>query len=116
MLKAVLIIFAFLMAGEMLKYGIGIPIPGNILGMVLIFIFLQLEWIKLEQVKPASDKLLQFLPLFFIPYGVGLMVSFDLLAAHLLLVLGVTVISTILTLYFSGLVLQKLEKRDGTDF
>ena len=115
MLKAVLIIFAFLMAGEVLKFGLDLSIPGNILGMALIFLFLKMKWIKLEDVKPASDKLLRFLPLFFIPYGVGLITCKELLAAHWLPILIVIVLSTILTLYVSGFIQQKLEKNDGTD-
>ena len=113
MLRAILLIFAFLMTGELFKYGFSLSIPGNILGMGLIFLSLKIGWVKLEQVKPASDKLLRFLPLFFIPYGVGLMVCGDLLVKHWLPILTVIVFSTILTLYASGFIQQKLEKNDG---
>lgn len=115
MLKSVLIIFTFLMAGELLKYGLALHIPGNILGMGLIFLGLQMEWITLEQVKPAADKLLRFLPLFFIPYGVGLIEFGDLLVLHWLPILIVLVLSTILTLYVSAYIQQKLEKNHGQD-
>ena len=82
MIRGLFIIFIFLGVGEGLHFLLDLPVAGNILGMILIILALQLKLIKLEWVKPASDKLLQFLVLFFIPYGVGLMIYFDLIASY----------------------------------
>lgn len=101
------------MMGEIIKVALSLSIPSNIIGMGLIFFSLKIGWVKLEQVKPAADRLLYFLPLFFIPYGVGLMVCGDLLLANWSTILIVLIISSILTLYVTGLVQQKLEKNDG---
>jgi holin-like protein len=80
MLKALFYIFLFLAMGELVINLIDIPISGNILGMMLIFIALKLKLIKLETVKPASDKLVKYMVLFFVPYGVGLMAYFDFIS------------------------------------
>ncbi|NJW55364.1 CidA/LrgA family protein, partial [Salinimicrobium sp. CDJ15-91] len=77
-LKAFLLILLFLLTGELISYFLNLPIAGNILGMVILFVALKQKWVRLSAIKPASDKLLEFLVLFFIPYGVGLMVYFDL--------------------------------------
>ncbi|MCB0485217.1 MAG: CidA/LrgA family protein, partial [Flavobacteriaceae bacterium] len=82
MLKSLCYIFLFLILGEFIKYLFNIPIAGNIFGMVLIFLALKTKLIKLSTVKPASDKLLKYMVLFFVPYGVGLMVHFDVLKEH----------------------------------
>ncbi len=110
MLKGLLYIFGFLIAGELLTRLFNLPVAGNIIGMLLIFIALKLKIIKLKDVKPASDQLIKYLVVFFIPYGVGLMVYFKLIAEYWIpLSLGL-VFSSILSLYISGIILQKFGK------
>lgn len=110
MLKALLYIFLFLFVGEFLVFFFSIPIAGSLLGMVLIFISLRLGIIKLSDVKPASDKLIKYLILFFIPYGVGLMAYHDLIAASWLGITLAVIISSIITLYITAIIIEKLGK------
>lgn len=110
MFKGVLYIFLFLVMGEVIVYLLNLPIAGNIVGMLTIFMALKLKIIKLEDVKPASDQLIKYMVLFFVPYGVGLMTFYDLLKIHWIAIVASTVISTILTLYITGLILQKFGK------
>lgn len=110
MLKALYYIFLFLILGEFINYFLGIPIAGNILGMILIFIALKLKLIKLENVKPASRKLVQYMVLFFVPYGVGLMVYFEVILTYWIPILTAIVVSTLITLYITAIIQQKLEK------
>ena len=112
MLKSLFYIFFFLAIGELLKYLFNIPVAGNILGMILIFIALKLNIIKLDSVKPASDKLIKYMVLFFVPYGVGMMVFFDIIKAHWITILIAVGLSTLLTLYITAIIYQKLEKND----
>ena len=109
-LKAFFFILLFLFAGELVTFLLDLPIAGNILGMIFLFFALKFRWISLSAVKPASDKLLEFLVLFFIPYGVGLMVYFDLVKSYWLPLSIAIVASTLLTLYVTALILQKFEK------
>lgn len=103
-------ILLFLLTGEILSYGLHLPVAGNIIGMLLLFVALKQKWVKLSVIKPASDKLLEFLVLFFIPYGVGLMVYFDLVKAYWLPMTLAVIASTLLTLYVTALLLQKFGK------
>lgn len=112
MLKAFLILFIFLGLGELISSLIKIPLPGNILGMILIFTALKLKLIKLESVKPAADTLLNYLILFFIPFGVGLMSYFDFIKSYWLILLVAAGVSTLITLYVTALIQQKFEKND----
>ncbi len=109
-LKAFFYVLIFLLVGETVQYLTDIPIAGNIIGMVLLFLALQQKLIQLEDIKPASDKLLEFLVLFFIPYGVGLMVYFDLVEAFWLPMSGAVIVSTLLTLYVTALIVEKFGK------
>ncbi len=110
MLKGVLYIFLFLVLGEVIVHQFKLPIAGNIVGMVAIFIALKTKVIKLKDVKPASDQFIKYMVLFFIPYGVGLMTFYDMLKMHWVAIVVSTVLSTILTLYVTGIVLQKFGK------
>jgi holin-like protein len=110
MIKALFYIFGFLLAGELIRYIFNIPVAGNIIGMLLIFLALRLKWIKLEDVKPASDKLIKYLILFFIPYGVGLMVYYDIIQGHLIPISIAVVISTIISFYITGVIMEKFGK------
>jgi len=112
MIKALITIFSFLLLGEIIHEGFKLMVPGNILGMLLIFAALKLKLIQLATVKPVSDKLLQFLPLFFIPYAVGLMQSKSLLQEHGMVILLVLMVATLSTLLVTGFVQQKLNRDD----
>lgn len=110
MLKALAYIFGFLLLGELITYFFELPIAGNILGMFLIFLALRLKIMKLKDVKPASDKLIKYLVLFFIPYGVGLMVYFEIIADYWLPISLAVIASTIITLYVSAIIIEKFGK------
>ena len=111
MLKSLIYIFSFLFLGELIHYFLAIPIAGNIIGMLLIFLALFFKLIKLKDVKPASDFLVKYLVVFFIPYGVGLMVYANLIAEYWMPVTIAVLLSTLLSLYVTGAVYQKLDKK-----
>lgn len=111
MLKSLLIIFLFLILGESLQFILKLPIAGNIIGMALIFIALYLRIIKLKDVKPASDFLIKYLVVFFIPYGVGLMVYADILSEYWIPISVAIIFSTLLCLYLTGLIFQTFYKK-----
>ncbi|SFB85457.1 holin-like protein [Zunongwangia mangrovi] len=111
MLKSLIYIFCFLFLGELIHYFFNIPIAGNIIGMLLIFLALFFKMIKLEDVKPASDFLVKYLVVFFIPYGVGLMVYANLIAEYWIPVSVAVILSTLLSLYATGAIYQKLDKK-----
>ena len=111
MLKSLIYIFSFLFLGELIHYFLAIPIAGNIIGMLLIFFALFFKLVKLEDVKPASDFLVKYLMVFFIPYGVGLMVYVNIIAAYWIPVTLAVILSTLLTLYITGAIYQKLDKK-----
>lgn len=112
MFKGVLLIFMFLILGEIIVHLLNLPIAGNIIGMVAIFIALQLKAIRLKDVKPASDQFINYMVLFFVPYGVGLMTFYDILRIHWIAIVISIILSTILTLYVTGIILQKFGKNE----
>ena len=83
------VIFAICVAGEFLHRIVGIPLPGNIIGMVLLLALLCLKIIKPEQISGVSSFFLNHLALFFLPPSIAIMAVGDEVLSkwHLLLVL-----------------------------
>ncbi|PJN90429.1 CidA/LrgA family protein [Bacillus sp. mrc49] len=50
-----------------------LPIPGNVIGMILLFILLQTKVLKVEWIELASGFLVKHLAFFFIPISISLM-------------------------------------------
>lgn len=114
MLKSLCILFSCLLLGESLSLFLHLPVPGNVLGMVLLTLALSCRLVRVEDVKPAADALLKHLALLFVPPGVGLLLYFDLLKQSWL-ALGVAfVASTLLVLAVVGHVQQWLEQQVNT--
>ena len=79
--------------GEAFSHFLHLPIPGPVVGMVLLL--LALHWGPVQRaVAPAAGFLLTHLSLLFVPVGVGVMTHLDLLGAYGLRLLVVIVLST----------------------
>lgn len=64
-----------------------------------------------EMIRPAARFLLGAMALFFIPYGVGLMVSYEVLLDNFWAIVISGGVSTMLVLVCVGRVFQKLNKK-----
>ncbi len=115
-LKQFALILALSLAGELLNMYLPLPVPAGIYGMVLLFILLCLGVVKLPQVKQTADFLIEIMTISFIPAGVGLITSWNVLKPVVLQVAGITVFTTFLIMAVAGRVCQfLLNKKGGKD-
>ena len=110
MLNYITLIFSCQLAGELIVQFAGLPLPGPVAGMVLLFAFLVFfrRFAKSESDLDASgvpsdlaqvgDALLSHLSLLFVPAGVGIMVHFSLLKDDWFPLSAAIVGSTLLTI------------------
>ncbi|WP_052090338.1 CidA/LrgA family protein [Desulfosporosinus sp. HMP52] len=84
-----------------------LPIPGSVIGMVLLFIFLCLGVVKLQHIEEAVNLLLKHMLFFFIPMVVGLINSGTLLYKSGLALATSIVVSVVVALAMTGVVVQK---------
>lgn len=91
-----------------------LPIPGSMVGMLLLFVLLRLELIRLQWVDAGAQWLLAHLLLFYIPANVGIMQYKDLIASRGVQVLGVIALSSWLVMAAAGLTAEHTGKRRGT--
>ncbi len=72
MLHGLIVLFSFLLAGEFVAHLFALPVPGSVLGMLLLFTVLVVRGKVSDQLKHSSDGLLPYLPLFIVPASVGI--------------------------------------------
>ena len=111
-LKQFLIILTISLIGEILKSLIPLPIPASIYGMVILFVCLLTGVIKLEDVRDVGTFLIQIMPVMFIPAGVELMASWNVLSPVLVPASVITVVALITVMVVTGRVSQKIIRID----
>lgn len=104
MIQSFLTLLAFQLAGECLYRAFSLPLPGPVIGMALLTL-----WLLRRPPAPDSSlqitakRLLQVLGLLFVPAGVGIVASGDLVRAQwapiLVGVFGSTILSLVVTAY-----------------
>lgn len=105
------IIIGLFVIGELINKYLYIPIPGNIIGMLLLFVSLRLKIIKIEMIEEVSNFLLNHLAFFFIPPGVALIASLDKLSSIWIGFLVITIITTTIVMGVTGISVQQVLKR-----
>ena len=86
-------------------------LPGPIIGLVLLFIFLVWRGEVDEPLAVASTSLLRYLPLLLVPAAVGVMVYAEAIVADFWAIVGALVLSLLLSMAFVGVLMQRLLKR-----
>jgi putative effector of murein hydrolase LrgA (UPF0299 family) len=104
------VLLLFQCVGEAFAYAFRLSIPGPVIGMLFLFIALILSPRLLEKIEESSHHVLKHMSLFFIPAGVGIMVSASGIAQHWLALLVAIAVSTLLTLAVTALSMQWLTK------
>ena len=94
-MAGLLILLFFLLLCTLLQSAFSLPLPGSILGMLLLLISLILRGKIPEHLASISQILAPLLPLFIIPVSVGVVTQKALLQEHGLLLLGILAVSLI---------------------
>jgi holin-like protein len=114
MLNALTLIFCCQLAGEFLIGATGIPVPGPVIGMVLLFSYLFFKGHVPQDMARVGDGLLNHLSLLFVPAGVGIMLHFELLGEDMLAIGIALVVSTVSTVIITALLMRKLTANSKT--
>jgi len=101
-LRGFAIIVGFLYLGVLL-HRVGAPIPGGVLGLLLLYVALSLGLVKLQWVEKTANLLLRHMALMFVPLTVALMDMGAVLGRQAVPILGSLVISLVIALLTTGL-------------
>ncbi len=109
-IKQFLIIMSISFLSEILNMAISLPIPACIYGLIIMLILLKTKLLDLKDVENIGRFLLKIMPIMFIPAGVGIINSFDILKPILIPIIIITFISTIIVMVTSGKVTEVILK------
>jgi len=100
--------------GEGIVSLLHVPLPGSIIGLLLLALSLIFKIIKVEYIQDGAGFLIGVLTLFFIPATVGVIDYPELLSTTGLLIILAVIASTLISIYITGLLTQMIEKKEQT--
>lgn len=112
MLQGLTLVFICQLAGEALVRLLGVPVPGPVAGMAILLVGLVLARGPSERLRRAGTGLLNHLPLFFVPAGVGLIAHGARLKSDWFPILLAIVGSTLLTMVLVGWLIARYAAPD----
>jgi len=120
MLNSIFTILLFQLIGEFIQKFTEISIPGPVIGLILLLgvLLIRAKYLKEHPIienslVDFSERFLNYLPLLFIPVGVGVVMHLSLLEENLISVISIIVLGTLLTLALTGFIMEKFLKNDN---
>lgn len=105
-------LYVFYYAGCFIQQILHLPIPGSIIGMLLLFILLELKIVKARWISHGANLLLSYLALLFVPATVGIIQYLSFFSGKGMLSIMIVIISTILVMLSSGFLAQKISMEE----
>jgi holin-like protein len=110
MLGALTVLLLYQLVGEVLVQLSGLPVPGPVVGMLLLFITLMVRKSAPDILRGTSQQILSHLSLLFVPAGVGVMLHFSRIGDEWLPLAIALVASTVITIAVTALVMRLLQR------
>jgi holin-like protein len=120
MVEAFFTLLAFELLGELLRGALHLPVPGPVVGMLLLAVCLALRGqgkevssdpMTLTALDRTASVLLKYMGLLFVPAGVGIIAEGHLLRQEWLPIAAGLIGSTIMSLLVTGLVMHHLVQK-----
>lgn len=111
-----MIILLFSFIGEAVSTLLHLPIPGSIIGLILLFIALETKIIRLRHIDTVGNFLLSNMTILFLPAAVGIMKRFNDIKSYLLPITLITLGAIFLNILVIGFVVQFIKKRFEGDY
>ena len=113
MIPALTIILSFQLIGEVASRGLGLPLPGPVVGLVLLVLCCVIRPELAEKLRGVAQGLLGHLSLFFVPAGVGVIAHLPTLAQHGIGLALALVGSTVLAIAAGALTFAAVARMTG---
>jgi holin-like protein len=110
MIESLTLLLVCQLIGEALVRLAGLPVPGPVVGMALLFAYLAARKTVPEDLGKTASGLLDHLSLLFVPAGVGVILHLDLVAAEWPAIGAALIVSTLATIAVTALVMRKFAK------
>ncbi|MGZ3159491.1 MAG: CidA/LrgA family protein [Burkholderiaceae bacterium] len=110
MINTITTLLIFQTIGEFLTYAFSLPIPGPVLGMLLLFLFMLWKREAVDKLAPGTSQLLAHMSVFFVPAGVGIIVHINRIANEWLPIAVALIASTVMSIVVTAVVIKRLKK------
>jgi holin-like protein len=110
MLENLTVIALFDLAGDVIQSLLQLPIPGPVVGMALLLATLIARGRLPAGLDTAAGGLLRYLPMMFVPAGVGVMAHFDLIRTEWRSIVVALVTSSGLAVVVTALTMRGVER------
>ena len=111
-----MIIFMISLVGEGISSVFHLPVPGSIIGLVLLFLALQFKLLRLRHISMVGNFLLANMTILFLPPAVGIMDKFQVIAPYLLPIILIILGAIVLNVCVIAVVVQLLKTRFEGDY
>jgi holin-like protein len=115
MVRALVILLLCQLAGTVIQQGSGLPIPGPVIGLVMLMAFLIRSGGPGPALKTTAEGLLKYLGLLFVPAGVGVVTELQELRENALAIAVAIPVSTLLGLLVTGVLMNWFAGRAGAE-
>jgi len=112
-LNGITILLVYQLVGEVSARLLQLPVPGPVVGMLLLFITLLLRSGLEKTLDTTSSALLSHLSLLFVPAGVGVIVHFQRIGHEWLPITVALLLSTVITLAATALIMLGVSRLLG---
>lgn len=110
-MSAIFLLILLQLIGESIVQVSGLPVPGAIIGLVLLYAILVWRGEISDEMSQTSGFLLQNLGALFVPAGVGVIAYLPMIATQWWVILLVLLVSVCATVAVTGLVVTRLSPR-----
>jgi holin-like protein len=110
LVRALTVLICAQFIGEAIARGVNLPIPGPVIGLLLLLGWLSWRGGPDEELRVTANGLLRHLGLLFVPAGVGVVTELGVLREDWLAITLAILVSTALGLAVTGLVMQRLSR------
>lgn len=111
-----MIIFSISLIGEGISNVFHLPIPGSIIGLIILFLALQFKWLRLRHVNMVGHFLLANMAILFLPAAVGIMDKFHLIAPYLFPIVLIIFVAIVLNVIVIAFTVQFIKRRYEGDY
>ena len=111
-----MIIFMISLVGEGISSVFHLPVPGSIIGLVLLFLALQFKLLRLRHISMVGNFLLANMTILFVPPAVGIMDKFQIIAPYLLPIILIVLGAIVLNVCVIAVVVQLIKTRFEGDY
>jgi holin-like protein len=110
-MSAIFVLIVLQLIGESVVQVSGLPVPGAIIGLILLYAMLVFRGDISDEMSRTSGFLLQNLGVLFVPAGVGVIAYLPMIAAQWWIILLVLLVSVCVTIAITALVVTRLSPR-----